>query len=201
MKKLLRVFSIFVVFCLLGCSILDEPNSYKKSNEPSFNPHINPNASYEYKNSGFVKFYESFYLADSLKECYKNMPELFLQAGEEPMLVNSVDNGKEFIPPNNFSKRYEYILIGISSYASNFYGEAQEALEVAKVLRAKYVGYGTRLLNEYDTVQGQKVQRKAMEAVFLIGMPKNEFSFETFAQKCPLLDEELYEKFQKRNKK
>lgn len=185
-----------LVLCINACSgtsaLSSAPSSKPVNNKsiPSFNPHINPydrkdySRHSDYENNPFVEFYESEFLAPSLQECYKNAPELFLASSEEPMIISVQQL-------DNFFKMYGALDIGISTYNGNFYGEQQDALELARVLRAKFVVWEAELIDEYGTVEGQKVQRKSMYATFAIGDGTVEKTRQLLQQKCPLLFQEF----------
>lgn len=185
---------ILVVVFLSACTSISQPSA-NKSALPSFNPHINPYQDsgeeymrhFTYSANEFVEFYRAHYLVTSWQECYKNMPQLFLDEGEQPILIELAD-GKI---PASFQKRFYTIFIGGSAFSQNTYPKPANAIEVAKALKAKYVFYEAKLLDTYGTMKGKQVQRKKVTAFFGVAVANEQRAHQVFAQKCPMLLEEI----------
>ncbi|MDD7567564.1 MAG: hypothetical protein PUJ79_04095 [Helicobacter sp.] len=138
----------------------------------SFNPHKNPFTKgtqewIAYNNNSYVRFYKSYFSKKALQECYATVPDVFLAKGEEPELIriDSLDDARL----RNFQESYLLMIMGGSAFSAAFIPNPEEALVLARVLRAKYVLLEEKLLDEYAIFQEQQIQLKRMEASFWIG--------------------------------
>ena len=150
---------------------------------PDFTGKTNPcKVNFGYDNS-FVKFYESWYLNTSLRECFINANENFLQDDEVPELIvaSSLKDGIKRL--KNLGLGYN--TIGHSSFTTFVRIDPSETIALAKALRAKYVIYIEKNLGLKEDAERRKRMRVYQSAVFVI-----QYYIPSLKEKCPRLIQE-----------
>lgn len=150
---------------------------------PDFTGQTNPCKVYLVLYMSFVEFYQPLYLNTSLRECFINANENFLQDGERP----------EFIVASNLKdglKRFAdlglgYFTIGHSSFTTFGRTDPSEAIAFAEALRAKYVIYIEKNLGLQEDAERRKRMRISQEVIFFIE------SYPSLDEKCTKLKQEF----------
>lgn len=177
MKKIFT--TVILALFLSACATV--PDFSAKTNP--FSEGWNYSQYYDYNHNSFRKFYKSFYLNSSLQECYKNANENFLQDGEDVEFISegSIDKGFEKLR----SLGLGHFPIGYSGFDTFGRTDPKEALELARILRAKYVIYEENDLGLKEDSERRKRIRISQSAYFAIRY------YPSLDKKCPRLMQEF----------
>lgn len=143
---------------------------------PDFTAQTNPYDDYERKVAFdyniFRQLYQNLYLNSSLQECYINEGSRagFLDDEEDPEFISegSIKKGLEKL------RDIAYISIGASAFTTFLRADPKEALELARVLRARYVVYEEKNLGLKKDPEGRKRTQVQQATLFLIGYHKDD---------------------------